>query len=258
MAHSETYRRILHKMGYYRYQQGLIHRHLEQGSGWDSHLENSRRFILQAVDLIKPERVTVLGSGWLLDLPLSEIAEKTGSVILADIVHPPEVIKQAGEIKGVTVMELDATGGLIAEVWNKRPGYCLFKRPFSTAGIIIPEFKPGFDPGLVISLNILSQLDTLPVRFLTERSKIDDNELQTFRRDIQTKHIAFLQRHSSVLITDLKEIFTGRSGNKTEVKSVITDLPEGKLRERWTWNFDKEGSDYHSKKSVLEVEAIIL
>jgi hypothetical protein len=258
MAHSETYRRILHKMGYYGYQQGLIHRHLEQGRGWDSHLENSRRFILKAVDLIKPERVTVLGSGWLLDLPLSEIAEKTGSVILCDIVHPPEVIKQAGEIKGVTVMELDATGGLINEVWNKRPGYFLFKRPFSTANITIPEFKPGFEPGLVISLNILSQLDTLPVKFLTERSKIEDRELLDFRRDIQTKQLEFLQRHSSVLITDLKEVFTDRAGNKTEVKSVIIDLPGGKLKESWTWDFDKEGSDYHSKKSVLEVEAILL
>lgn len=245
-------------MGYYRYQQGLIQRHLEQGGGWDSHLENSRRFILNAIDIIKPERVTVFGSGWLLDLPLAEITEKTAEVILADIVHPPEVLKQAGELKGVRVVELDATGGLIEEVWLKRPRHFLLKKQFSTAGIILPEFTPGFDPGLVISLNILSQLDTLPVKFLTGRSKIETNELLAFRKAIQTKHLEFLMRHRSVLITDSVEIFSDRSGSKTEVKSVIIDLPEGKLREKWTWSFDREGSDYYQKRSVLEVEAIIL
>jgi len=245
-------------MGYYGYQQGLIRRHIEQGSGWDSHLENSRRFILNAIDLFKPERVTVLGSGWLLDLPLAEITDKTAEVILADIVHPPEVIKQAGELKGVRVVELDVTGGLIEEVWMKRPRPFLFKKQFSTANIIIPEFNPAFDPGLVISLNILSQLDTLLVKFLTERSKISSNELLAFRKGIQTKHLEFLQRHQSVLITDTGEIFTDRSGNKTEVKSVLVDLPGGRLKEKWTWNFDPEGSDYYTKRSVLEVEAIII
>ena len=67
-------------MGYYDYQSGLIYRHLNQESGWDSHLEKCRSYILRAIDKHKPGKVTVLGSGWLLELPIAEIVEKTGKI----------------------------------------------------------------------------------------------------------------------------------------------------------------------------------
>ena len=51
---------------------------------------------MKALDYYKPLNVTVLGSGWLLDLPLAEMLEKTEMIYLVDIVHPPEVVMQAG------------------------------------------------------------------------------------------------------------------------------------------------------------------
>ena len=65
MTHSISYRRILNRMGYYDYQNGLIYNHLNQEGGWDSHLDHCRNFINRALDYYKPEKVTVLGSGWL-------------------------------------------------------------------------------------------------------------------------------------------------------------------------------------------------
>ena len=61
-----------------------------------------------------------------------------------------------------------------------------------------------------------------------------------------------------MLITDVTEIFTDRSGNVSEKQSVITDLPEGLLKEEWTWDFDLVLSDYYGKRSVLKVAAIII
>jgi hypothetical protein len=111
---------------------------------------------------------------------------------------------------------------------------------------------------MVISLNLLTQLEALPVEQLLKRSAADEEAISRFRKEIQEKHIGFLKRNKSVLITDVKEIFTGRSGIVTEKQTALANLPEGRYREEWTWDFDLKRSDYFEKRSVLKVNAIIL
>lgn len=245
-------------MGYYNYQNGLIYRHLNQEGGWDNHLSRCRNFIIKALDFCKPEKVTVLGSGWLLELPLAEMIEKTEKVCLVDIVHPPEVISQTGCLKNVELIEQDVTGGLIEEVWQKTGKYSFFNKLQSLENIVIPEYKPECDPGMVISLNILTQLEPLLIDFLRKRSKITEEEFNRFRAEIQKKHIDFLKKYKSVLITDINEIFIDSSGNATNKSTVVTDIPEGKYKEEWDWHFDLVRSDYYKKRSLLKVAALLL
>ena len=258
MAFNESYRRILHKLDYYNYQHGFIVRHLNQDSGWNSHLEKCRSFILKSLDVYKPEKVTVLGSGWLLEVPLAEMLEKVRFVQLVDIIHPPEVIQQVSKIPGVELLTEDITGGLIDEIWQKTSRLPFFRKLNSLNGIVIPEYRPDYNPGMVISLNVLTQLEILPVRHLVKKSKNDEEELTSFRKEIQSKHISFLKKYNSVLITDVNEIFTDKSGNTSEQQSVITQLPDGIYKEEWTWDFDLKGSDYYGKRSVFKVAAIIM
>ncbi len=245
-------------MGYYNYQSGLIYRHLNQEGEWDEHLTRCREFILKALDFYKPEKVSVLGSGWLLELPLPEMLEKTKKVCLIDIVHPPEVISQAGILENVELIELDVTGGLIEEVWNKSGKYSFFNKLQSLSNINIPEYIPESDPGMVVSLNILTQLETLLVDFLRKRSKISEEEFDRFRTEIQKKHIDFLKKYESVLITDIAEVITDKSGNIKSVPTLVTDLPAGRLKEEWTWNFDLKGGDFYNSRSVMKVAAVII
>jgi hypothetical protein len=258
MVQKESYRRILHKLGYYNYQHGLIYRHLKQGSGWNTHLENCRVFILKALDFYKPQKVTVLGSGWLLDLPLAEILEKTESVTLVDIVHPPEVTNQVSGLEKVNLLEMDITGGLIEEVWEKAGKRAFLNRLKTIENIRIPKLDLHYDPGLVISLNILTQLEILLVEFLKKRASIGSEEYGRFKAAIQKKHLDFLVNHKSVLITDKTEVFTDKSDNVTDIHSLLIDLPDGRYKEEWTWNFDLKRSDYYEKRSVYKVVAIIL
>lgn len=245
-------------MGYYNYQNGLIYRHLNQEGGWDEHNKRCRSFILKALEIYKPEKVSILGSGWLLELPLAEMLEKTKKVCLIDIVHPPQVVSQAGNLDNVELIELDVTGGLIEEVWEKSGKYSFLNRLRSLAGINIPEFTPETDPGMVVSLNILTQLEALLVDFLRKRSKISEEEFVHFRTEIQKKHIDFLKKYESVLISDISEVITDKSGSIKTVPTLITDIPPGRLTEEWTWNFDLTGSDYYNRRSVMKVVAIIL
>jgi hypothetical protein len=244
-------------MGYYNYQNGLIIHHVNQEGGWESHQEHCRSFILRALELYKPQKVTVLGSGWLLELPFAELIEQTEKVCLIDIIHPPDVISQAGDYKNVDLIEQDITGGLITEVWLKAGKYSLFKKLKSIADIVIPEFKPDGDPGMVISLNILTQLESLLIDFFKKRAKIKEEEFRLFKTELQRKHIDFLRKHSSVLITDYAEVITNRSGSVMTVPTLVTDLPPSQLREEWTWNFDKTGGDLYNSKSQFKVVALI-
>jgi hypothetical protein len=249
---------MLNKMGYYNYQSGLIYRHLNQEGGWDNHNDRCRSFILKALDYYKPEKVTVLGSGWLLELPLAEIIEKTGRVCLIDIIHPPEVISQVRDLKKVELVEQDATGGLIEEIWQKTGKYSIFNKLQSLGDIVIPEYKPDSDPGMIISLNILTQLESLLVDFLRKRSKIREEEFNSFRAEIQKKHIDFLKKYRSVLITDYAEVINSKSGDVTTITTLVTDIPPGKFSEEWTWNFDLKGSDFYNSRSLMKVKAVAL
>jgi hypothetical protein len=245
-------------MGYYDYQSGLIYRHLNQESGWDSHLEHCRSYILKAIDRYKPGKVTVLGSGWLLELPVAEIIEKAGKLCLIDIIHPPEVVRQAGRINNVELIESDVTGGLIEEVANKINRYPIFKRTRSLEEIIIPEYKPDIDPGMIISLNLVTQLDTLLVRYLKKKARISEDEMLGFRKSIQERHIDFISKYTSVLITDSEEVITMKNGEVKKVQTLLADIPSFKDKDEWTWNFDSKGADYYNSTSTMKVIAVTL
>jgi hypothetical protein len=244
-------------MGYYNYQRGLIYRHLDQEGNWNTHLKNCRTFILKSIDHYKPSVVTVLGSGWLLDLPLSEMAGRLSEINLVDIVHPLEVKSQVSELKNVVLREEDISGGLISEVWQKAGRRTFFNKLRSVDEITVPVYSPGFEPGMIVSLNIFTQLESLPVGLLMKKAVFNEESFLRFRKAIQQNHINFLKKHKSVLITDLSEVVTESSGKVFEINSVLTDLPEGKLKDEWTWYFDLRNSDYYRKKSVFKVAAIL-
>jgi hypothetical protein len=257
-AFSEAYYRILHKMGYFNYQEGLIYRHLNEEGGWNTHLARSRDFILRSIGIVKPSVVTVLGSGWLLDLPLQEISGQDIQINLVDIVHPPEVKRQVSGIKNVILREDDVTGGLINEVWAKAGYRSFYNKLRSLDDINMTVYDPEYEVGMVISLNILTQLETLPLRLLLKKSVVDEGSYLRFRRNIQENHILFLKKHRSVLISDLSELMTLNSGRTDEKISILAEIPGSVYKEEWTWDFDLRGSDYYQKKSVLRVIALLL
>jgi hypothetical protein len=171
MTYPASYKRILHRMGYYVYQQSLIFRHLNQGKGWTSHEEHCRSFILRAIDFYKPSTVTVYGSGWLLDLPLAEMSDQVNLINLVDIIHPPEVIAQTAPLTNIRLAEADVTGGLVEAVWKKTGKRTFLNRLETLNEIEISDYQPLKDPGMVISLNLLSQIEFLLVKLLKKKLK---------------------------------------------------------------------------------------
>jgi hypothetical protein len=170
----------------------------------------------------------------------------------------PEVRSQINELKNVVLKEEDVTGGLIEEVWHKAGHRSFLNKLRDLDDITIPVYHPSYETGLIISMNILTQLEELPVKLLKKKSVAGDESFLTFRKSIQKNHISFLKQHDSVLITDISEVITEKSGNIIEKQSVLVQIPQARFKEEWTWDFDLKDSDYYSKKSIFKVSAILL
>ena len=77
-----------------------------------------------------------------------------------------------------------------------------------------------------------------------------------FRKRIQERHIEFLMKNKSVLITDYEEVVTKKTGEINTIPTLFATLPQGLFRDEWTWNFDLRGHENYTSKSVIKVVAL--
>ena len=131
-------RSVIKRMGYLSDQKGIINRYLRERGGWDSHLYRCRDYILRSVDQIKPDVISILGSGWLLDVPLEELADAGIMINLVDINHPPQVRRKASRFKNVSLIENDITGGLTDIIYQS-----VSANITNIADIKMPVYKPA-------------------------------------------------------------------------------------------------------------------
>jgi hypothetical protein len=248
---------VLHRMGYYDDQDGIMRRYRAEEPSWDFHLQKSRELIIKTIDLFNPSAITVLGSGWLLDLPVEKMVMYKRSVTLVDVLLPGTIETRLQVFRHVRFIQNDVTGGLISGVYeNVRRG--IFRQRVDINKIL--NFKPYEPPegsDLVISLNLLSQLDSIPIDYLKKKAKISDEEVKVIKQRVQQQHIDMLRERNSLLITDFYE-HPVNSGNGSEGKSTIAvDLPQGISREEWDWTFDTR-KDYNPwSGTIFRVAGII-
>jgi hypothetical protein len=61
-----------------------------------------------------------------------------------------------------------------------------------------------------------------------------------------------------VLISDIAEVITSKSGDITKIPTLAAVLPSCKVKEEWIWNFDQTGADLYNSRSVLKVIALTI
>ncbi len=231
-------KKIYKKLGYSLDQEGILTRFLREGEGWKSHLENSKKWILQSQDETY-ETITILGSGWLLDVPLEELILKYSKIYLIDIVHPKQLVHKYRKQQQIEFIETDITGGLAKEVYN-----LIYKEKNSTFDINKITFSEPNLPktDLVVSLNIINQLDILLVDALTEKISIPKNEILEFRKKIQQAHINYISKQKYCLISDWTQQ-NKDSKSKTEAAKPLVHVcpPAFTEQTEWKWEFDSKG-----------------
>jgi hypothetical protein len=225
------------RMGFLREQISIAARRARCRQAWAPHLERSKAAILGALDQVPAARrktALILGSGHLFDLPLDELTRAFERVLLVDLIQPWRARLGALFRPRIELIEHDATealGALEAAV---------------AAGGALPDIRPARfldDPeiGLVVSLNLVSQLPYVPLRYLDAKGSADEAAREAFGRRLVERHLDYLRAFAArgavtLLIGDVERIAKDKAGAELGRVSAVYDaaFPEG--GEEWFWD----------------------
>ena len=233
-------------MGLIEDQEGIMRRYLAEKGGQNNHLANSKNFIIESLKDSGAKKVAILGSGWLLDVSVSFLAEKIETVYFIDIRHPKAITYKYRKQENFKFIEMDLSGDLLSQVYTILNQKVI---PTSSELLKMLEFKPlklPFSVDFTVSLNLLSQLDTLIIDYIEKVLGKPLENVQEIRQAIQKQHLDMLSPDCSCLITDIEEINLTSDLTTIESKPLIfAKLPDGTLQEEWVWKFDTKMT-YHS------------
>ena len=252
----QRFYRLWH-LGYLQDQRGIIHRYEREKAHWDKHIQKCKSFILQCAATKNKQHAVVLGSGWLLDVPLEELAQQFERVTLVDIFHPAQAKQQMSQYDNVQWIEDDITGGMIDSVAQldfsskKRPALLSILQPYS--------YHLPADADYVVSLNILNQLDILLIEYLEKYMKLPPGQRRRLSKFIQERHLEILPREKSCLISDMEEELIDEDDQLVGAHPLVyATLPKGKHMEQWQWVFDTQHMYHSHYNTAFQVKAIEL
>ncbi|MCF6241186.1 MAG: hypothetical protein L3J74_07565 [Bacteroidales bacterium] len=240
--------RVLRKFGFKKDQNGIINRYIREKPYWDTHLFNTKKFIIDSTRNKTKNTCVVLGSGWLLDVPIEDLSTIFNTVYLVDIVHPRQIKHKYRKIENIKFIQADISG-YIKPVYDFMK--IAIKKSLDITNIsqkISPELNEiTANASMVVSVNILNQLDILICDYIERFSVFTTEQVKVFRKIIQQKHIDLLPENKSCIITDYEEINTDDNGSVIQSRPLVyIELPLNKYVKKWVWNFDTHKT-YHSK-----------
>lgn len=244
---------LLNKLGFEKDQNGILKRYLCESDAWTPHLKKTKEAILNQTASKSKNKAAILGSGWLLDVPLPELVSLFSEIWLFDIHHPSLIKKQVSKYKNVKLVETDISG-LVLPIFSLINHNRLHHKS-------LEELSPSFSFDLsefdfIVSCNLLNQLDIIILDYITKHFQFSAVEETRLRNLIQQTHLNLLPSNKSCLITDTEEIWINKKDEMIGQKQLIfADLPENKSYDQWIWLFDNQFSYHHHCKTWLKVKA---
>lgn len=244
---NEIPNRVIRKLGYKADQDGIIRRYINEQGNWNPHLLKTKEFIINNCLTFenKHNHIAILGSGWLLDVPLDFLLKHFKKITLCDINHPSEIKHKYRNSTQLVWKTIDISGGYIMAVYealkkgNKKNHYNIGE---------IKNFTPqntisALHADVVVSLNLLSQLDALVVESY-EGKGVNKDDLQFVRKMIQQHHVNCLPGNRTILVTDTEEILVKNNTETGRIPLMYTEIPVDSTTDKWIWKFDTKKTYY--------------
>ncbi|OGW42080.1 MAG: hypothetical protein A2010_05730 [Nitrospirae bacterium GWD2_57_9] len=226
----------------------MRNRFRQRQAAWQPHLNSSRQFILAAAKRC-PDRnkVVILGSGLLLDVPLHELSSQFREVILMDVICLPETRKQISSCPNAVFVEHDLTG-LSEQLYRHK-----LQGRADLPGIEAAAPAHCGNADLVVSLNILSQLWVIPRGYAIDRPpRADPEQLDDWCSGMVAAHYSFLRGLPCpvCLIADHAFVKRDREDRVISSGSSVYDLALPEPDASWKWNIAPLGSEsgFYSKE----------
>jgi hypothetical protein len=191
------------------------------------------------------DTAVVLGSGLLLDVPLTDLARSFRRVVLVDAVHLRPAQRAIRAFSNVETLTADLSGamglmtGAARELEPCLPPVCA---------------EPG--TGLVISANLLSQLPIRPVaRLEASRRPLGGwtpADGDAFGRRIVEAHLDALAglKARVCLVTDIDETEEDRQGRIEARHDLLYGVRLGAPDEAWTWELAPFGEAARNRRLI--------
>ena len=244
---------MFRRMGYFDDQSGIIRRYRRECEHWDTHLTNTRQSAIDAMQGKSRTSAAVLGSGWLLDVPVEEMSRCFEKLYLYDQRHPAAVKKQVQSLGNVELRVCDISC-FARSVYQYAKQYRNHKERPPISAIQAQNTLNLNDFDFVFSCNILNQLDILLIDYLTQFFDLNHEETLSFRSNVQQHHINILPRNRSCMVADYEEITYTPDGTeisrKTSVHHPIIQHPDARC---WTWEFDTKMTYYKDRMTFFKV-----
>ena len=220
----------IRKLGYLRELIGIESRFKRIPGNWRSHLENSKRVILEAAEACeRKNRVLVIGTGLWHDVPVDELCAQFSHVTFADIFHLPRMVRKADDYSNLKLAQVDVTETAEA-LWHAI-------RDNKPVPDVVPTVFHDGDIDLVVSLNVWSQLPVLLKEYLERKTKMTTDELEAFSQNLIAKHMDYLKGFKGrvCLISDVRRE-TVIDGEVTYSRDTLLGNPHPKPDETWIWD----------------------
>lgn len=231
---------IARQFGYLRESIGIRARHRRCSAAWRPHLDKSKAALLQSLQSCDDFRTAlVFGSGLLLDIPLAQLAERFREVWLVDLVHLPEVQREARRHANVRCLSHD-----VSECLER------LRTGLSNDLDTLPESRPSrfLDEKTVdwvASVNLLSQLPLLPLEWLQRRfPEVREEQLARWGEGLMRRHLDYLDAFDApvCLLADAEQTSYGADGAIIEHVDFAAKFDLDRLAfEQWRWDVAPPG-----------------
>ncbi len=196
----------------------------------------------------KKRTVLVFGAGSLNDIPLSYLSSQFFKVILVDLVFLKPARRLASNYSNVELIEHDITESLD---WLYQ-GQTLVQSP--------SRWLNDSSIDLVISLNLITQLPLIPVRWLMDEFDLSELEADIVGKQLIFAHLSYLKQFSGevCLIADRVDIELDPQGLELDRFDPWWDVEQPKADTHWEWDVMPLGESDASKsqKNLIGVSTL--
>ncbi len=216
-------------------------------SPWQSHYEQCQSTISEAINAVlnqkfkngdvrdvshdRLNKVIVFGAGSLNDIPLQALSEVFREVLFVDLVFLPSARKKIKPYPNIQLVEHDVTESLSGIFQGQKN----VSKPQS--------WLKDSEVDLVISLNLITQLPLIPVRWLIKHQKIDEIEAESVGQKIIENHLNYLSQFSSIvcLIADRENHELNLKTGEVETIDPWWNVAYPPVKKSWDWNLIPKG-----------------
>lgn len=201
---------------------------------WQEHLSHSKSFILEFLQKSSSKRLTILGSGHLLEIPIQEILQQGIQVTLVDLVHPRHVRALARRYpQQVQLIEKDLSSVLSSLQPKMKASELLQISWDSLPGWDLPKTEA------VVSANLLSQIPLI----ISESIKMTSQEYEDFARKIRDLHIQRMLEIApkAALFADFETHYVDRQGKRLDKETYEVNLRDLRKTQEWLWEISPYG-----------------